>query len=398
MHHKAKIRPKAGGAKDVGSADASSLSKAQLRRAQVRRAQIQHRQRKANYVKQLEMDIARMRDMIEATQRETGALLAENKDLRARAHQVVTRTATPLSLDRGVSLLNEMPEPSQLCSEVGPYLQRELEDITLTLGFDDVMNAPCYYISSPPSSSTTLSPQQCLPAPEITTPTNPCLPELDPFQTQQAINFILALEHICRDHFHPSLYNPPSPTSPAPSPPLIGHSANGHTLMATSLALRNAPRRIFKAASKTRLFPGSSISLRPPSFPVALSSTSSNPDITTITTPSFNSNSHTHGSSSSSSSSNNNNNNNNNSSSPRLTLRSLYELACSLNPADDVEVTPVQAWFELVGRFGAEVMMAEGVLENLKREFVGVVKCPHYGASLERAAFESVVGRVLGVH
>lgn len=173
--------------------------------------------------------------------------------------------------------------------------------------------------------------------------------------------------------------------------------------MATSLALRNAPRRIFKAASKTRLFPGSSISIRPPSsFSAAPSSTSSNPDITTTTTAHHHSNNY------------NNNDNNNNSpshvggstapSSPLswhtsgLTLRSLYELACSLNPADDVEVTPVQAWFELVGRFGAEAIMAEGVLESLKREFVGVVKCPHYGASLERAAFESVVGRVLGVH
>lgn len=192
MHHKAKVRSKAGGAGDAGSADASSPSKAQLRRTQVRRAQVQHRQRKANYVKQLEMDIARMRDMIEATQRETETLLAENKDLRAQAHQAVARATTSSSPARGVSLLNEMPEPSQPCSEVGSYLERELEDITLTLGFDDIMNAPCYYISSPPSSSTTLSPQQCLPAPEVTPPTNPCLPELDPSQTQQAINFILA--------------------------------------------------------------------------------------------------------------------------------------------------------------------------------------------------------------
>ncbi|GAB1310413.1 DNA independent RNA polymerase I transcription factor [Madurella fahalii] len=408
MHHKAEIRSKAGGANDAGPAEAGSLSKAQLRRAQVRRAQLQHRQRKANYVKQLEMDIAHIRDMIDTTQRETQTLLAENKALRARVHQAVTRTTTPLSVDQRMSLLNEMPQPSQLCSEVGSYLQRELEETTLTLGFDNVMNAPCYYISSSPSSSTgAASPQQVLPAAEITTPTNPCLPELNPSQTQQAINFILALEHICRDHFHPSLYSPPSPSSPAPGRPLLGHSANGHTLMATSLALRNAPRRIFKAASKTRLFPGSSISRRPPSYsPPTPSSTDDGPDLTA--NPNGNNHIHTHTHSHSHSHSSNNSNSYHNYINESdtasalswrtsgLTLRTLYELACSLNPADDVEITPVQAWFELVGRFGAEVMMADGVLESLKREFVGVVKCPHYGASLERGAFESVVGRVLG--
>ena len=56
----------------------------------------------------------------------------------------------------------------------------------------------------------------------------------------------------------------------------------------------------------------------------------------------------------------------------------------------------MQAWFELVRRFGVDMVMAEGVLEALRREFVGVVRCPHFGAVVERGAFESVVGRVLG--
>ena len=79
-----------------------------------------------------------------------------------------------------------------------------------------------------------------------------------------------------------------------------------------------------------------------------------------------------------------------------LTLASIHGLASSLVPDDTVEVAPVQAWFELVRRFGVDVLMAEGVLEALKREFVGVVRCPHFGAVVERGAFESVVGRVLG--
>jgi hypothetical protein len=40
--------------------------------------------------------------------------------------------------------------------------------------------------------------------------------------------------------------------------------------------------------------------------------------------------------------------------------------------------------------------MQQHILDGLKRELVGVVKCPHFGAWMERGAFESVVGRVLG--
>ena len=42
-----------------------------------------------------------------------------------------------------------------------------------------------------------------------------------------------SLEHVCRDHFHPSLFDPPPPSTVFPTP-LIGHEANGHTLMASS--------------------------------------------------------------------------------------------------------------------------------------------------------------------
>jgi len=78
-----------------------------------------------------------------------------------------------------------------------------------------------------------------------------------------------------------------------------------------------------------------------------------------------------------------------------LTLHSLYGLACSISEAD-LEITPVQAWFELAGRYPREVLMRREVLDGLKRELAPVVKCPHFGAVMERAAYESVVGRVLG--
>ncbi|KAK3900289.1 hypothetical protein C8A05DRAFT_17388 [Staphylotrichum tortipilum] len=75
-----------------------------------------------------------------------------------------------------------------------------------------------------------------------------------------------------------------------------------------------------------------------------------------------------------------------------LTLRNLHGLASSLRKDDEVELAPVQAWFELVRRFGVGEVMREGVLERLKRELGGGVRCPHFGAALGRGVFEGVVG------
>lgn len=63
---------------------AATATKAQARRAQVRKAQIQHRQRKANYTKQLEMDIAKLRDGIARAGGEGTALRSENGTIRQR--------------------------------------------------------------------------------------------------------------------------------------------------------------------------------------------------------------------------------------------------------------------------------------------------------------------------
>ena len=80
-----------------------------------------------------------------------------------------------------------------------------------------------------------------------------------------------------------------------------------------------------------------------------------------------------------------------------LTLQALYGLASSLC-AGDKELTPVQAWFELAERYPVELLLSKPVLEALKREFIGVVRCIHFGAVIERDAFESVVGRVMAAH
>lgn len=77
-----------------------------------------------------------------------------------------------------------------------------------------------------------------------------------------------------------------------------------------------------------------------------------------------------------------------------MTLANLYGLASSLNPGDE-DLTPVQAWFELAERYDPATLIDSGVLESLKRELRGVVHCLYYGAVMERAAFESVLDRVM---
>ncbi|KAJ4297156.1 hypothetical protein N0V88_004074 [Collariella sp. IMI 366227] len=163
-----------------GSAETgTSQDKAQHRRAQVRKAQIQHRQRKVNYVKQLEADIAEVRAMIEAAEKETQVLMVENRSIKEKLQQGMDARSTALTLDQGVSLLKQMPDLPQLSSEI------EDGEVTMSFGFDEFMGAPTYYVSSMPSSSN--SPRS---SPTEEDPDD--LPNLTPAQTQAAINFILA--------------------------------------------------------------------------------------------------------------------------------------------------------------------------------------------------------------
>lgn len=78
-----------------------------------------------------------------------------------------------------------------------------------------------------------------------------------------------------------------------------------------------------------------------------------------------------------------------------VTLDSLYGLAGSLNPGT-AEVAPVQAWFELASRYPIDLLLQPVNLESLKREFKGVARCVAFGAAMEREAFESIILRVLG--
>jgi len=193
MIFKAWTNLRIGSGQNVPADDQASPSKAEQRRAQVRKAQIQHRQRKANYVKTLETDAERYREMIATTRREALAIHAENEAIKAQLLQ----HSLKLSLDQNLFLTEQMAStPSPRNDDHEAYNMLPLEDITMTLGYDDIMNAPCYYISSSPSPSQfgssvnslegSAAPETCSAAP------NPHLPEMTPQQIQQAINFILA--------------------------------------------------------------------------------------------------------------------------------------------------------------------------------------------------------------
>jgi len=303
----------------------------------VRKAQKQHRQRKADYIKELEIDVASIRDLIAQAQQETHRLKLENDAMKARIQQPLAFPAKPTLLTPSPPFDIPLPTPNTI-APASYGLGLGLEDITLSLRFDDILNAPTFHINSSPSSSHYESSSHSLSFPDTTTTTatSPSIPDTTPDQTQEAINFILALESVCRNHFHPS---------PGQKP--------GHTLMATSLALRTAPPSVFTAANK--------------SAPLLRSAKPS--DLPKQGQCEWQA--------------------------AGLSLHSLHGLACSIADAE-VEITPVQAWFELSGRFKLEVLLRREVLDGLKRELCELVRCPHFGAVMEREAFESVVGRVLG--
>jgi len=163
----------------------SDLDKAQLRRAQVRKAQIQHRQRKADYIKQLEVDVARIRDLIADAQREAQNLKRENDTMKSQLRQPVAgprKIRPPPSAEKDPLFTTDDIDSS--------YSLLGLEDITMTLEFDDVMNAPSFRISSSPSDSHYESSNQSLYLPDAPSPAR--IPNTTPDQTQEAINFILA--------------------------------------------------------------------------------------------------------------------------------------------------------------------------------------------------------------
>lgn len=92
----------------------SSNARTESRRAQVRKAQIQHRQRKANYIQQLESDITTLNKDIEEAESETQRLARENVAMR----QSIYSSPHPSTLSYGTasypSTHHQTADPSTL--------------------------------------------------------------------------------------------------------------------------------------------------------------------------------------------------------------------------------------------------------------------------------------------
>ncbi|GKT83159.1 alanine racemase [Colletotrichum tofieldiae] len=272
----------------------TTAEKTKLRRQQVRKAQIQHRTRKANYIKQLELDVCRFRDMIAAAEKEVLNFRRQNEGMRGalaarglsvpeelKGKEVVVdevrvtgsqepveavaqreEVTQPVAVQLQQQQQHEHPQaleqhrPSQQTFappvfhqqlpaahpepqvtyqpqladddyEYDPYppvdlfADVDMGEVTVTMRKDDALGTPCFQIVS--SSPAVVHP----PAPD----------QLTPEQEIIAINLILAMEHICWNHFHPRQF-------PAHADPCS--AASGHTMMASTMCMSSAPARVYR--------------------------------------------------------------------------------------------------------------------------------------------------------
>ncbi|RYP80757.1 hypothetical protein DL769_002304 [Monosporascus sp. CRB-8-3] len=380
-----------------GDDNQTATAKAQARRAQVRRAQIQHRQRKTNYTKQLEMDAARLRDEIARAEGERAALRGENDTIRRRLAMAgvpippALQQPQPQTSTTMVGLPADAPgkasSPAALTSGSASIMSTSPSPVQYIVSLDmSEMNSPAYqvYRTSTLSSSDAGGPAGTSNDPGAAATGDDGF-DLTDAQTDYAINFILALEHVCWDHFHPSYFSYAHYDEAA--------EENTHMLMASALALQSAPASVFDQMTEVRehLQANPSRAVYPPS--------SSHPHPQTQTQHEHQQKHHQQqqqkpppppipspiswrqppGPAAAG-----------------LSLGSLRRLAEALNPPD-VELAPVQAWFEIARACGPAAVRDAAIMDFLKRELARVVRCVHFGAAIPRHAFDDVVGRVVGV-
>ncbi|KAL1906342.1 hypothetical protein Sste5344_007942 [Sporothrix stenoceras] len=498
-----------GGSSSGGPEDANSLhgsgtgpqqrtakEKAQIRRAQVRRAQIQHRKRKADYMRQLELDIDMLRDLITTAEQDMRTIQKDNEAIRVQLGVVtmVRNDRGGVNVGAGVvavapggvgsgfgggvggggmdTMMTDVPQlqitpappvqysgqqstttpinsvdnvaasfsPLSISSTDGSQFQSttatspsgtvssglesgesmdsptsifdgiDLDDITVSIVMDEAIGNPVYQISSLDHNATTTT---TAPAPEFNSPLTadegnsgfpvtsiPAVSPLDPgftpnfhtdlasappnsdvvaeagsgagqqlsatayilpnltvAQTHQVINFVLALEHVCWGHAGHQFHEPDAEIC----------ADSGHALMATNLFLREAPSGVFSSIETSAKDMTAFITNTEPENPESTANHMQAHQASQGLTWQA----------------------------PDITLQTLYGLAVSLNPISEMELAPVQAWFELAARYPLSILLRLDVLTALKREFVGVVRCLYFGAVMEREAFESVVQRVV---
>ena len=183
----------------------TAQEKTQARRAQVRKAQIQHRQRKANYVKELELDVTRFRDMISKTENETAQLRNQNESMKLRLkaaglespawkkkkqQQQQTPSEDSLAGQGQGQPPEDRPDQQMTAAPAEMFGSIDIDDLTVTLSVDEKLGTPCFTISSSSSGQSVKSPAstpvshgqpQPQPQPPLTHP-----------QEQVVINFILS--------------------------------------------------------------------------------------------------------------------------------------------------------------------------------------------------------------
>ncbi|KAI0512544.1 hypothetical protein F5B22DRAFT_648648 [Xylaria bambusicola] len=340
-----------------------SEAKAKARRQQVRNAQRQHRQRKANYTKQLEKDVTKLRDDIARVEEELEALRRQNGVVKS---QLAGRENAAGAVDVAPST-NIMVNNMAFSTSLAP-------NYTVSLDMSEDLGTPTYQISRPSSSlpdTTSSSLAKYSHATETVSGTTPASTvgtsvedvaamesTLSEDQIDRVINFILALEHCCWNHIpqtcfehHHHHHHHDSPQEPPhPEEMCMNKGLNGHTLMATTLALQSAPNTVFEHMSES-----------PSAHP---SPTAAGDHQLAWSTRA-------------------------------LTLTNLRRLARTLNPSDS-ELAPVQAWFELASLYGVDTATNAAVLENIRRELVGKVRCVVYGAAVKRGVFEDALKKVVG--
>ncbi|KAF7932222.1 hypothetical protein EAE99_003462 [Botrytis elliptica] len=297
--------------KDENSEIKAGTAQKQHRRAQVRRAQIEHRQRKQNYVKHLEEDVIRLRGMIATTEDESSALMKENRAIESTLSASGIKDLSSLKSrirklpgDQPINLLPPQEyeplrglatsdvtqqirptirtvdyesENDRLSSYINDMLTQDSDPLNnyfsdnhnlphsstssgshINIQFDEFLNASCLHLSESSDSSTKgygaidlSKPLPPLPG-QASVPSN-AVQKSSPDISVMAINFILALEHPCRTHFH-HIPDTPPPFDPAGDP-------SGHELMASTQIFAQAPLEAFNESTSDVSWFSSSVSL-----------------------------------------------------------------------------------------------------------------------------------------
>ncbi|KAH6606528.1 hypothetical protein Trco_005681 [Trichoderma cornu-damae] len=349
--------------------DGDAKDKAQLRRAQVRKAQIQHRQRKANYVKQLELDVSQLRDLIAQAQQEAFQIRKENDTIRGliRKSRPPNQPAYPQADAAHVSTadspgtrlgggglseldaqewlsggqlsdlhLNQHPLMPSASDEAELFGHINVDDIAVSLGIHELLGTPCVTINH---SSSGGSVQGYASPPMLGLENAPLAPPLTSLQEQIVVNWILALENICWNHFQATDFHDHVPGE--------SEHSNNHALTATALFMNAAPASIF---ADRLVFAG-------------MDSTEAQP-----TTLRWQAN--------------------------RISIGSLWAFAQF--EIDPTEITPVQIWYDLSSKYSYDLLFADGLLAALLIELRPFIRCIEFGPAANRQHYEDVVERILG--